>query len=222
MIQLKEEEQANLKHYTKELEVLCDELHRVMHENNNIMLTMAHYIENNNMPKLEEYFNDKIMKYKKRHVLDEKNLLALSNISQPEIKSLIYCKLIQANEKNLSPILDVHENMSITEADTIDLSSMLGILIDNAMQGAEKCQLPELRIGLVSQDQSKMMVVQNSCPSDMPSLQQLFSGKASTKNKTGTGHGLSNLKQIIEKYPNFYLNTEIQDNLITQCIVINK
>ena len=221
MVKLKEEEQKNLKYYTQELEVLCDELHRIMHENNNIMLTMAHYIETNNMPQLEEYFSDKIMEYKKRHVIDEKNLLALSNISQPEIKSLIYCKLIEANEKNLSPILDVHENMIITEADTIDLSSMLGILIDNAIQGAEKCKEPVLRIGLITKDTSKMIIVQNSCPGDMPSLQQLFGEKASTKNKTGKGHGLSNLKQIIEKYPDFYLETEIQDGMITQCIVIS-
>ena len=99
----------------------------------------------------------------------------------------------------------------------IDLSRVVGILLDNAIEGAKATERPYIKLALINKENSVSMILVNSTTKDTPPIHVIYKKGFSTKGNN-RGLGLNNLKEIIGKYNNVSLDTIIEANEFTQVI----
>ena len=102
--------------------------------------------------------------------------------------SLIREKKIEVNAKAVVP-----KNLSVSE---IDLCSMLGNLLDNAIEGASTSERPWIRVFLGIMKGSLYLSVSNS----MADLPKKAGGHFLSRKGEGRGFGLGRIDRIAEKY----------------------
>ena len=210
----------NLKEYTDNLENLYTDMRKFRHDYINIISTMAGFIEERNMDKLEKHFNEHIYPLNNKINKNNYKLGLLKNIHLPEIKGLIYEKVIHAQEMGLNMILDITEPIENINMNIIDLSRVLGILLDNSIEASIKSVEKKVHIAFINKNNSVIIVLINTFDGEMPPISKLFKQGFSTKGEN-RGLGLSNLKEIISKYKNISLDTSINENMFCQEITIN-
>lgn len=213
---LKIEEYKNLQEYTIKLEDLYQQMLSFKHDYINILATLECYIEQQNFERLEEYFHDKILPTGKQFSKDTASLGRLANVQILELKSLLYQKLMRASSLHLQLNIDIPTSLtSIDSIDPIDLSRLVGIFLDNAIEAASETEEKYLFCGLLQNEDNTIICLTNSCNiKDIP-VEILYKNGFTTKD-TGHGIGLSNAKQILNKYPEILLYTKCKDNYFTQ------
>lgn len=209
-----------LQEYTNNLETLYMDMRKFRHDYINILSSISGFFEDNDIDGLEKYFNNHI--YPLNNTMEKNNfkLGLLKNIKISEIKGLLSAKLIRAQELKLNVNIDIAEPISYIDMDIIDLVRSLGILLDNAIEAALKSNNKKVELGIIKKDFSVTILVINSCPKNIPPIGNLFKEGFSTKGEN-RGLGLSNLKSIINKSKNVFLDTYIQNEEFIQCLNIS-
>lgn len=210
----------NLKEYTENLENLYTDMRKFRHDYINIISTMAGFIQERDMDALEKHFNDHIYPLNKKINKNNYKLGLLKNLQLPEIKGLVSAKVIHAQELGLDIILDIVEPINKINMDIIDLSRILGIILDNAIEASLESDDKKVNIAFINKNSSVIIVLINTFKGDIPPLSKLFKEGFSTKGEN-RGLGLSNLKDIVGKYMNISLDTYIENNEFYQEITIN-
>src|SRR5699024_833770 len=109
----------------------------------------------------------------------------IENLKVREIKGLLTTKILQAQEKNIRLSIEVPEPIEKIDMPIINLSRVIGILLDNAIEASEKIEDdPLIRIAFIkNEDDSVMFIIMNKCKPDMPRVHTLFQENYSTKGK---------------------------------------
>ena len=89
------------------------------------------------------------------------------------IKGLVTTKILQAQEKIYLLVLKC-ELIDHIEMNTVDLSRIIGIIIDNAIEASEELEDALIRIAFINVETSVMFIVMNKCKEDMPKIHELF------------------------------------------------
>ena len=101
--------------------------------------------------------------------------------------------------------------------DIIDLTRILGILLDNAIEEAAQIPNGSIDIKIVSNDAGCSYIIKNSITEQT----QRHGIHAGTSSKgAGHGHGLSIVRQLLAQYHNVALNTSIQQLVYVQSLNI--
>ncbi len=209
----------HLTEYTTNLETLNTEMRSFRHDYINILTSMSEYIKDDNMKELRKYFNEKIVPLGES--LNKKNLRfgLLGNIKIPELKGLITSKVIMAQERYIELFIDINEEVHKINMDIIDLCRVVGIIMDNAIDSAEKSKNKLIKIALINKKNSVIFIVENSYDGEVIKLHEIFKKGYSTKGEN-RGLGLYNLKNILSSYENVYLDTVINEDEFIQNIEI--
>ena len=219
-IKYKQMQLDNLKEYTDNVENLYNDMRKFRHDYINIISTMSWFIDNDDMVGLKKHFDENIYPLNKKINKNNYKLGFLQNMCLPEIKGLISGKIIHAQELGLNIFIDITEPIEEIEMDIIDLSRILGILIDNAIEAAIKSEDKLFNLGFVKKGNSVIIVLTNSFEGEIPPISKLFTEGFSTKGER-RGVGLSNLKEIIGRCKNVLIDTSINANNFFQEININ-
>jgi len=216
----RDNELKTLTEYNKNLESLYNDMRKFRHDYVNILSSMSGYIEDDDMNGLKEYFNKKIIPLGTD--MNEKNMKLglLHNIIIKEIKGVVLTKMLQAQELGVEITIDIMESIEKVNLDVIDLSRCIGILIDNALEAAVLCENGRLEIGFIKRSNSLMIIIVNSVLEGAPPIHKIFEKGFSTKGKN-RGLGLSNLREILSKYPKASLDTVIENKEFRQILEIN-
>jgi two-component system sensor histidine kinase AgrC len=169
-----------------------------------------------NMKEIENYY-----KYTLQIEMNAVKINGIENLKIREIKGLVTTKILQAQEMNISISVEVNEQITKIDMPTIDLSRIIGIIIDNAIEASENIdEDPLIRIAfLKNSDVSVTFIVMNKCEDDIPRVHTLFQENFTTK-KGNSGLGLSTLKEITESKSNVLLDTTIENNYFVQKVEI--
>ncbi|ALS16163.1 GHKL domain-containing protein [Clostridium butyricum] len=62
----------------------------------------------------------------------------------------------------IDTFIDIVEPIEKINMDIIDLSRIVGILLDNAVEGAVECDKPSLKVGIINKENSILIVIINS------------------------------------------------------------
>lgn len=213
-------ELENLKEYTENLEKLYMDMRKFRHDYINIISSMAGFIQDRDLDSLERHFNEHIYPLNNKINKNNYKLGLLKNIELPEIKGLISAKVIRAQELGIDTIIDIVEPITKINMDIIDLSRILGIILDNSIEAALDSDKKTINIALINKNKSVIIVVVNSFKGEILSVSRLFKEGFSTKGEN-RGLGLSNLKEIINRYNNVSLDTCIKENIFIQEINIS-
>lgn len=122
----------------------------------------------------------------------------LINVDNDFLNAVLNTKFAAAKSKEIDTIFAVEKGNFI--ADEIDLCTLFGNLLDNAISAAEKCP-PESRLieMKISSSENKMnIVIKNSITRSVLSVNpQLITSKSDSSNH---GFGIKSIRQTAEKY----------------------
>lgn len=210
-----------LQNYTTKLEGMYSDMRSFKHDYANIISSMIGYIDEEDMAGLKKHFYENILPLNKKIGKNDSEIGRLRQIKVPEVKGLLSLKLIRAQEMGIEVFIDIKEPIEQISMNIIDLTRVLGILLDNAIEATEECVSPKIKIGFIKDNQSLIIVICNSYKGDIPSVDKLYKKGYSTKG-TNRGIGLTSLREIINKYETIYLDTLIEDGEFTQTITLDK
>lgn len=219
-LNMKQKEQELSKDYTQRMESFYDELRTFRHDYRNILATMQHYIEEDNMASLKDYFEEKILPSGDALSSDGFLLGKLHLIEIPAVKSLLYVKLIAALNQKLNITLELTEPVTEIAMDEVDLSRMLGIFLDNAREAALQTDEKMLHIAIVvNEDSVVFSIINSTLPIEVP-LSRLEE-KGYTGKESHDGLGLFKARQLLDPLDNVFYQVNY-DGTFRQTLEIRK
>ena len=221
-IQAHEQEQQNFSNYLQLLEQTNEDTRSFQHDYINILTSLRHYIEKEDIPALKTYFYDQILPTQKKEIDNSVMLDELNHLKIDGLKGLLTTKFIHGKERNIPIHLEVSEEIANISMDIIELNRILGILIDNAIEASKVIDDPMIRIAFIKLEQSALIVILNKIPEDTElKVHDVFREGYSTKGKS-RGSGLSILKEIINANNHIALHTKIDTNYFIQELEIKE
>lgn len=206
--------------YVEGLEQINRDMQKFRHDYANILLTMQGYLDENNLEDLKEYFQQHILKVESNTLFKNKVLANLDNLKITGLKGLIATKALQANEQGIDVSIEIPDKIDNIHMNIIDLTRMIGILIDNAIEANQSVDHKIMNIAFFKTNtDSLIIIIRNTMEKKILNVTDIYKESFSTKGKD-RGFGLANVKQIVERYPQVTMNTRIEDNWFIQEIEI--
>lgn len=213
------------KMYNKNLNTLHDNIRGFKHDFNNIVQAIGGYLSTNNIDGLKVYYKD---------LLEEcqiNNNLAVLNpelINNPAIYSLLADKYNKADEDNIKLNLEIMADLSNLNIKTYELTRILGILFDNALDAASKCDKKIVNISFRNDASHNkiLIIIQNTYKNKDINIDKIFekgySSKENIDEKHSHGLGLWEVRKYLKKNTNLDLYTTKNDEYFTQQFEIYK
>lgn len=206
--------------YTLRIESINNEMRKFRHDYVNILTTLSDYIREDDMPGLRKYFNENIVPMKDKLKTRSIKMNGIEKLKVREIKGLITTKIIQAQEKRIPISTEVPDEIDRIDMNTVELSRIIGIIVDNAIEASENLEEPLINIAFIDNEESVTFIVMNKCSNDIPKIHELFEQGFSTKGDN-RGLGLSTLKELTDSNENVLLDTVIENGYFVQKVEIN-
>lgn len=208
----------SMKEYTGQIEDLYLDIRSFKHDYINILSSMHSYINEHNYEGLEKYFNQELMPAGSTLAFGDSAYGKLGFIQVPEIKSILYIKILQALKQGIAVTTDLKEKFSYFPMNVLDLVRVLGILLDNAIEASALTDEKFLSITFLKDMENIYIQIQNSSP-QIENVEELYQIKNSSKGEE-RGFGLFEVRKIIGQYSNVLLNTEYSNFVFTQKLVL--
>ena len=214
-----ESELTSEKKANENLNDVIDSIRIIKHDYNNILLALNGYIATKQFDQLETHIK-KLMK--EAELISEKESISPNLINQPAIFGVIDEKFNYAKKKNIRFNLKVLTDISKISFDFADLSRILGILLDNAIEASQKSDSPYVTLSFSynKYKQANVIEIKNSiAPNIHIDLNKIFEkGESSKKEKSGLG--LWKVKKIISTKANSQIYANIENKEFSQTIII--
>ena len=209
------------KKYILALEKNNNEIKKFKHDFNNIILGLDGYINNDNFnkEKLKKYFNSTIMNFNNNIELNNIVIAKLNSIKVSSLKSLITNKVLVAQNNTIDVDINIEGEITDFYTDEMQLSRILGILLDNAIEAAlEVTDNKKIEMNIIQIDKTTDIQISNTFNNIGTPIADFNKEGFSTKG-TNRGLGLSSAHEIANKL-NMLLNTEIDGNTFIQNLSI--
>ncbi|MDE7131345.1 MAG: ATP-binding protein [Lachnospiraceae bacterium] len=180
--------------YDKQQE-MAEEIRRIQqqigllkHDMKNHTLVILSYLEENKTEEARQYAGE---------ILDKLNrMYTYVNVGNSLLSYIINSKLSMAKEQGIEIKAEI-ENLPFSYMDSVDFSSLLNNMLDNAVNGAMESGGKKLEVNIVSEKGFDVITVKNSIDGsvlkDNPEL-------ATSKEEPGHGYGMKQMKAVTEKY----------------------
>ena len=204
--------------YNNNLKDINDTIRAFKHDFANIIASIGGFIATNDMSGLKKYYSNFETDYNELNNLYTLNPEIINNNGLYNLLNQKYNLAISNSIKfNLSYFVDINSfNINIYE-----LTRILGILLDNAIDAAKSSQEKIINVTFKSEPKKhrNIIVVQNSYLDKDLDIDKIFK-KGITSKDNHTGLGLWEVKKILSKNPNLDLYTNKNDILFTQQLEI--
>lgn len=221
--QLKDNQLADLTSYVQQIETMYGELRSFRHDYQNVLISLNESIKTKDLAVIEDTYNTILNK--EGIVLEDEHysLAKLDNLKTLPIKGIISTHVIQAWQKNIPVHLEIDDVIQDEPIDILDYVRITSILLDNAIEAAEKSENPFLTIVFLknAEDNEVKLLIENSCPNEVIDITKVFKKGYSTKGK-GRGLGLATVQTILQGYMNLSLQTEFQTGVFRQVLIIKE
>lgn len=209
--------------YNKTLNILYDNIRGFKHDFGNIVQSIGGYISTNNMDGLKDYYNDLMKDCRKSNNLSILNPELLQN---PAVYSLITSKYHKADDIGISMEIEVFSDLANVNMKTYELTRVLGILLDNAIEASNKCNDVK-KINLTIRKELKLnrqlITISNTYTNKDVNTDKIFEKGYSSKNDSdGKSHGLGlwEVRKVLSKNNNLNLFTTKSSEFFTQQLEI--
>lgn len=195
--------------YNQSLEILYDKVKGYKHDFDNIVSALGGYIENDDMNGLKKYFNE-IKKDCK--ITNNLSILNPRIISNPGIYSLLNNKYFKATNSGVTFEIEFFLNLDTLKVNMFKFSRAIGVLLDNAIEEAEKCNDKIVKISFIRENRNNRSVVtvKNTYSNKDVNLEKIFE-KGTSNKKEHSGFGLWELRKYVKNSTNLDLYTSKDD-----------
>ena len=210
-------EQKYLQTYTDEIVGLYNEIRGFRHDYAGMLVSMQMAIDSENLQEIDRVYNEVLVKANQKLRSEKYTYFDLNNIEDSALRSLIAQSIVYARNNDVEFTLEVKDVITRLSIDLLDLVRIMSILLNNAVEGAADSYLKQMEVAVIKMDFETVIVIQNSCKITMTPSENLFALGFSTKGRN-RGLGLNNVNEILDKYDNIILETEMEDNTFRQII----
>ena len=210
-------EQEHLQTYTDEIVALYNEIRGFRHDYAGMLVSMQMAIDSKDLQEIDRIYNEVLVKANQKLRSDKYTYFDLNNIEDSALRSLIAQSIVYARNKDVEFTLEVKDIITRLSIDLLDLVRIMSVLLNNAVEGAAESYLKQMEVAVIKMDLETVIVIQNSCKYTMTPSEDLFELGFSTKGRN-RGIGLNNVKDILDKYENIILETEMEDSKFRQII----
>ena len=210
-------EQEHLQTYTDEIVGLYNEIRGFRHDYAGMLVSMQMAIDSGDLQEIDRVYNEVLVKANQKLRSDKYTYFDLNNIEDSALRSLIAQSIVYARNNDVEFTLEVKDIITRLSIDLLDLVRIMSVLLNNAVEGAAESSSKQMEVAVIKMDLETVIVIQNSCKITMTPSEDLFELGFSTKGRN-RGIGLNNVKEILDKYDNIILETEMEDNTFRQII----
>lgn len=214
-------EMENLQKYTEEIENMYSSIRSFKHDFANVMYSIKNYIDTDNISDLKHYYYSNLIPQAKTLDISEPEIEQLTDIKIPELKSILYFKIIQAKKYDISILLETNLIIDEIKIKPIDLTRIMGIFLDNAIEAVKN--LPQqkkiIRTAFIKSSSAVTILIENPTNGSDIELSKIYQKNVSSKGKD-RGLGLHNVHTILDDYDNILLSTEYKDDTFLQILEI--
>ncbi len=209
----------NLRTYTDRLEMSYGIMRKFKHDYMNILITMSGFMEENDLQGLKEYYGEKIIPISHAFTESDTKLGTLSNIKDTALKSLLSSKFIYSMETGIKAEIELTEPITNLYMDSLDLSRIIGIFLDNAIEATGETDEKELHFCMFYKEDNLYIIIKNTALPPDYSLYELREQGISTKGEN-RGVGLYNVSMVLNHYDNVVWNTVYKEPYFTQEMIL--
>lgn len=221
--ELKDNQLADLTSYVQQIEAMYGELRGFRHDYHNVLISLNESIKTKDLSIIQDTYN-RILNQEGIALDDEHYSLArLNNLKTLPIKGIFSTHIIQAWQKNIPVNIEIDDVIQNEAIDILDYVRIASILLDNAIEAAEKAENPFLTIVFLKDETKKeiQLIIENSCPDEVIDITKIFKKDYSTKGED-RGLGLATVQAILQNYTNLSLQTEYQFGVFRQILMIKE
>ncbi len=211
----------NLEGYNRNLTEMNDSIRGVKHDLNNIVQAINGYIMVNDFISLKKYFSRLLSECNYIQSIETLNPEVITN---PAIYSLLLNKYNVATEKGIKLSIEIMFDLSEISDYSYDISRILGILLDNAIEASLETEEKKIDVKFSSKNNIRYIVIENSYNSEKDIdtckiFEKNFTTKKENRNK---GIGLWNVQKILKKNEMLELYTSKTSKYFEQSLRIYK
>ena len=210
-------EQEHLQTYTDEIVGLYNEIRGFRHDYAGMLVSMQMAIDSKDLQEIDRIYKEVLVKANQKLRSDKYTYFDLNNIEDSALRSLIAQSIVYARNNDVEFTLEVKDIITRLSIDLLDLVRIMSVLLNNAVEGAAESYSKQMEVAVIKMDLETVIVIQNSCKITMTPSEDLFELGFSTKGRN-RGIGLNNVKEILDKYENIILETEMEDSKFRQII----
>lgn len=206
----------------KNLLEITDNVRCFKHDFNNIIQAINGYIDLKDINALQKYFTPLL---EECHHINLVELLDFQVVDNPAIYSVLLNKYELARESNITMNIEIMIKLDELTEKSYELSRMLGILLDNALEASTECEEKIVNIQFLKEEKrnADVIIIENTYTNKNVDTHRIFEKNYTTKKEKGnTGLGLWKISNIIEKDSNLELFTNKDDKMFKQKLEIYK
>ena len=216
-LEQKKFEQKHLQTYTDEIVALYNEIRGFRHDYTGMLVSLRMAIESKDLQEIDRVYSEVLVKANQKLRSDKYTYFDLNNIEDSALRSLIAQSIVNAKTNDVEYTLEVKDIITPLSMELLDLVRVMSVLLNNAVEGAVDSYQKQLEVAIIKLDLETLVVIQNSCKKRKVKSEDLFELGFSTKGRH-RGLGLNNVKEILGKYDNVILETEIDNDVFKQVI----
>ena len=221
--ELKDNQLKDITAYVHQMESMYNELRSFRHDYHNVLISLNESIKTKNLSIIEKTYDQILSNEGLKLQETQYSLTKLNNLKTLPVKGVFSTHIIAAWQKKISVHLEIEDIIENEPIDVLDYVRIISILLDNAIEAAEKAQHPSLSIVCFTtvNPVAIYIIIENSCENEHPNVSAIFQKGFSTKGEH-RGVGLANVNKILKDYPHISLQTEGEPFLFRQTLIINK
>ena len=216
-------ELENTKLHNKALATINESIRGLKHDMGNMVQSINGYLAVGNIDGVKAYCQNLI------HGFNDVNLLSILSpkvINDPAIYGVVVSKMIYARDNNLTLSLDVGVDVSQINFPSFELSRIIGILLDNAIEAALESDDKKLKLEMYYDDKRKadIIIIGNSVKdAEKVNVIRMFEKDYSTK-ENPSGFGLYEVLKFLKKHNkgDIVPNIDYDTNFFTQTLTFDK
>lgn len=172
----------------KEIKTIQEQSRALKHDMKNHTLVILSYLDENKIDEAKEYAGELINKLNKMYTY--------VNVGNSLLNYIVNSKLSKAKELGIDIKAEI-ENLTFEYMESVDFSSLLNNLLDNAIEAAIVSQAKKLEVQISSKKGFDVIIIKNSIDE---SVLEKNPNLVTIKEEPNHGYGMKQIKSIVEKY----------------------
>lgn len=199
------------------IQSLVDKVRTFKHDYNNTLCSIGGYISLNDMNGLKNFFTRLNLDMNATNTMQ---LINTTNINEPSIYNLLSLKHKIIMQNNIKFDFYSSINYKALSIPAYELSKILGILLDNAIDAALLSDEKEISLTCRSyKNNIYQITLRNSYINKDVNIRDIYKKGFSSK-KVKSGLGLWEVSKLVEEFPNISLSTQKTNEYFTQNLQI--
>lgn len=208
--------------HNKTMTGMVDGVRKLKHDYNNIMQALNGYVSTKQYDKLKEHIKSVLGECSDINTL---SVITPKIFNDPAIYGIVGAKYFTATEKDIKFEFDITTNIAKINFSMPDLSRILGIILDNAIEATtklEKNRYIKLEMRFDNKKCADIIRVYNTYDTSININTQDIFKKGFSSKEVKSGIGLWEVKKLINKSKQSQIYASIEKDKFIQNIIIEK